>query len=193
MVINLKNFKVFIIAVIAVFTFLSILYLSIIALRIQKYAFKENKPLGIIFYTKTPSNKLNSSLTYVKQKINEYGWDAVIIEYNDEYEKDEKILESIKKYTKYYIFEIDEGRSVINSNTILLRLRKNDEREYERALKIKNNLSDKNIKLNIVTNTLEKTKGYNVIKLEISDKNSYESARDLILNAVVSFSNDYTD
>lgn len=187
---SLKNFKFFIIAFIVVLTFLSLLYLSFIALRIQKYAFKENKTFGIILYTKTPSNKINSSLKYVKNKINEYGWDAVIAEYKDE---DENIIESIKKHPNYYIFEINEGKSIINSDTILIRIRKNDEREYERAQNIKKYLLSKNIKVNIVTNPLEKTNGYNVTKLEISKNCGYESAKDLILKAVVTFCNDYKD
>ncbi|MCX7884041.1 MAG: hypothetical protein N2448_03305 [Caloramator sp.] len=184
----MKNFKFFIIALVALLTFLSLLYLSFIALRIQKYAFKENKPLGILLYTKTPSEKINSSLKYVKEKINEYGWDAVIVQYNSE---DEKIIESIKNYQSYYIFEINEGKNIISSNTILIRIRKNDEKEYKRAQNIKKYLLSKNIKVNIVTSTLEKTKVYNVIKLEISEKSGYEGAKDLILKTIISFCNDY--
>ncbi|QCX33453.1 hypothetical protein FDN13_06855 [Caloramator sp. E03] len=180
---NLKNFKAFLIFIVFLFSFLSLLYLSFIALRIQRYSFSNSVyNINFILYSKTKSYKINSALKYAKDKMDKSYCLLTVLNSDKDEEIESEILSKIRYYDNYIVLEFNES-SILDKDTILISVDKENVKELQRAQKLKKNLLDK--KVNILNNMVNK-KAYSVIKLEISKNNNLGETEDILLKALYS-------
>lgn len=176
----MRNFKVFIVVVVIISAVLSLLYLSLIALRIQRYAFSFNT-FNLILYSKKGSYKIDYCIEYVKDKIRNDNVNVKVL-YEDE-NSDKELIKILKSNPNYIILKIDEDK-ILSRNTILIFADRENSKEQRRAQKIKVYLTSKNINCSIITDTKENLTGYNIIRLQIPQNLNKYTAGDAVLKAV---------
>lgn len=198
----LRRFRIFVIGTIAVCTFLSLLYLVYIAKLVEKYTIAgTGGDLCFIMYSSSGGMIKGDKTIYdviknTADKINDSGYDSVIIEPEEPEELSKEVIKSMKKNKKYILLDISSGNAVINKNTLLIRLQNKDTVRYKENLEsaeaVKKYLNDKDIKVNIITDTkssVNQNIGCCSLKLEISKNNTFDEAKNIILNAVYSLMN----
>lgn len=183
----MKYFKIFFITAIILATLLSILYLSRIARDLQDYTFAGNKSAEILVYSSSDTDfkdgEINKVLDYMVESTKGFGVKVKNLGVINDKDKIEKIL---KKQTSgantYYVLDISASNKIINKDTILIRIEKNE--NYDKNIGFANSIKSKLSKERI--NTLGETKCYNqefgdkAIKIEISNKLTINEAYKLI-------------
>ena len=175
-----KRIKIFILAVIAVCTLMSIVYLSLIARKMEQYTISRNdgERCFIVCSMKNGSlsdqKDLGKLVEYTAKSLKSAGYDAVTAGSSD-------IKDEMKKNKKYYMIDINSTKLLVNKNSAILRIGNNNNPKYndnlEYAKYIKANVKD--IKVNVIS---DEDDNYNQdaacrsVRIEISDRMDYESA-----------------
>lgn len=191
----MKTLKGFILIVIALCTAMAILYLVFQAKKLERYTgvIDNGDKCYIVLSTegggikngKKISEILNFSVDFLKQS----GMDAALVEEtkNDKIKKE--IVNLMKRDRKYILVDINPTKLISNEGTVLIRLGKKNNPNYENnlvyATKLKEIMSSKynNIKVNIIgdsKNSYNQDLGHNAVRIEISHNISYENAKILM-------------
>ncbi|MBZ4664412.1 MAG: hypothetical protein JG776_2130 [Caloramator sp.] len=183
----MKYFKVFIITTIIAVTVLSILYLTKFARRIQEYTFLGEDSFNIVLYTTSDNSFSDGSikdlLDYIENLQNGFGVKFINLGYVGDKEILERKLSRITKENgRYIILDICVNDKMVNKDTILLRVEKNE--NYDSNINYANKIRDILNKDRV--NILGESKCYmqefgdKALRVEISSKNTINDAKKLI-------------
>ncbi|SHE57407.1 hypothetical protein [Caloramator proteoclasticus] len=183
----MKYFKVFVITTIIAVTVLSILYLNKIAKRVQEYTFAGGDSFNIVLYT-TSDNRFSDGsikelLDYIETSQNGLGVKFINLGYVGDKKTLERKIDSITKGNgRHIILEICVNDKMVNKDTILLRVEKNE--NYDSNINYANKIRDILNKDRV--NILGESKCYvqefgdKALRVEISSKNTINDAKKLI-------------
>ncbi|WP_027309472.1 hypothetical protein [Caloramator sp. ALD01] len=183
----MKYFKVFVITTIIAVTVLSILYLNKIAKRVQEYTFAGGDSFNIVLYT-TSDNRFSDGsikelLDYIETSQNGLGVKFINLGYVGDKKTLERKIDSITKGNgRHIILEICVNDKMVNKDTILLRVEKNE--NYDSNINYANKIRDILNKDRV--NILGESKCYvqefgdKALRIEISSKNTINDAKKLI-------------
>lgn len=189
----MKAAKIIIVFMVFLFTVLCTIYLIYVAKNMEKYTIAELD--GEKYFILYSSESLKTSdehvigelLRYMKNCINELGFDAAILEYKNEKQFNRDTLKLMKKEKQYILIDIGLSNLLVNKNTLLIRagVEKTDitNENIEYALRLKKRLEGENIKINVLPdtkNTWNRDVGYRSLRMDICSKNSIEECKNLI-------------
>lgn len=183
----MKYLKIFVITAIIAATVISILYLSRIARDLHEYTFAGNNSTEILLYSSSNMSfndgEINKIQDYIVDSTKGFSVKVKNLGVITDKENIEKIL---KKQTngasKYIVLDISASNKIINKDTILIRVEKNE--NYNNNISFANSIKSKLSKDRI--NILGETKCYNqefgdkALKIEISNKLTISEAKKLI-------------
>jgi hypothetical protein len=189
----MKKLKVSTIIIITAFTFMAILYLIYQAERMQEYTIARNDGRTCFVVYSSMGGDLKDGKTvkevldYAETFAVSAGYDSINLGVNktatDE-EMRKKIIDNLKQNKRYIILDINATGIIINKDTVLLKLSsKNPERykdNLEYANKIKKNVAEKSIKVNILSEkkfTYNQDLGYRAFYLDMSNKITLNEAQ----------------
>ena len=194
----LKSYKVLAVVIVVIFTLVSMLYLFYIAKQIDKYTFSSNDNGCLIIYSSSGGNTIDKRtvsdvLEGIDSVLKLSGFEVINLGSKKGFSDEDirkSITNKIKKAKKYYVIDVGVGAAVNNKNTILIRLDKESpiySKNVTAAMSIKNDFSETDIKAGIFNETNKKYNqdiGYVSLKFEVSNKNTYEEVKNIIISAV---------
>ncbi|MCX7695690.1 MAG: hypothetical protein N2Z71_08295 [Caloramator sp.] len=182
----MKYFKAFIITTIIVVTVLSILYLTKIAKRIQEYTFAVDDGFSIILYTTSNNSFSDGSmkelLNYIEKSQDGFGVKCINLGYVGGKKVLERKLSSITKENgRYIILDICVNDKMVNKDTILLRVEKNEnyDNNINYAKKIKDALNKDRVNILGESKCYMQEFGDRALRIEFSNKNTINEAKKL--------------
>lgn len=183
----MKYFKVFIITTIIAVTVLSILYLTKFAKRIQEYTFLGEDSFNIVLYTTSDNSFSDGSikdlLDYIENLQNGFGVKFINLGYvGDKKTLERKLSRITKENGRYIILDICVNDKMVNKDTILLRVEKNENYDINMnyANKIRNILNKDRVNILGESKCYMQEFGDKALRVEISSKNTINDAKKLI-------------
>lgn len=191
----MRTIKTFIIVLIGVCTALAIGYLVLQAKRLERYTamvdYMEKYYIvfssggGTLKDSKNISDIRKFALDYIKQS----GAGGVEIKAVESNLIRKEIINSMKRERQYILADVNITKLLTSENSILIRVGKKDNDKYndnmEYASKVKELIASvsKDIKVSIISdskNNYNQDLGYRSIRIEISNKNTYENGKRLL-------------
>ncbi|EYE89858.1 hypothetical protein Q428_00165 [Fervidicella metallireducens AeB] len=191
----MKKLKVTFVLFIFIFATLSILYLIFQAEKIERTTIAPlTDRIGFIIYSTNKNiedkDKIVKLLKYANATLQEAGYEGVMINNGKPCSPDEarkNIEKKIKGGLKYILLDVNMSNLVVNKDTVLLRVDKNNGQKYidniDFVETIKNSLEGKGFKVNVIEDykfNNNQDLGYRALKIDISSNNTLDEGKEAI-------------
>lgn len=195
-----KYFKIFVITVILAVTFFSILYLTKIAKDIEEYTFSRGDSINLIVYTTSKEKLIDADiknlLDYIEKSQESIGIKVKNLgAITDKKTLENKLNKTIKPLGRYIVIDLSLNDKIINKETILIRVEKNE--KYDEnvgfANKIKTTLNKDRVNILGESKCNLQEFGDRALRVELSNKLTLKEAEKLIDKLMYAIYKNITD
>ncbi|CDF57204.1 hypothetical protein [Thermobrachium celere] len=196
----MKYFKIFVITVILAVTFFSILYLTKIAKDIEEYTFSRGDSINLIVYTTSKEKLIDADiknlLDYIEKSQESIGIKVKNLgAVTDKKTLENKLNKTIKPLGRYIVIDLSLNDKIINKETILIRVEKNE--KYDEnvgfANKIKTTLNKDRVNILGESKCYLQEFGDRALRVELSNKLTLKEAEKLIDKLMYAIYKNITD
>lgn len=195
-----KYFKIFVITVILAVTIFSILYLTKIAKDIEEYTFSRGDSINLIVYTTSKEKLIDADvknlLDYIETSQESLGIRVKNLgAITDKKTLENKLHKIIKPLGRYIVIDLSLNDKIINKETILIRVEKNEKYDENAgfANKIKTTLNKDRVNILGESKCYLQEFGDRALRVELSNKLTLKEAEKLIDKLMYAIYKNITD
>ncbi|GFR34449.1 hypothetical protein [Thermobrachium celere] len=196
----MKYFKIFVITVILAVTIFSILYLTKIAKDIEEYTFSRGDSINLIVYTTSKEKLIDADvknlLDYIETSQESLGIRVKNLgAITDKKTLENKLHKIIKPLGRYIVIDLSLNDKIINKETILIRVEKNEKYDENAgfANKIKTTLNKDRVNILGESKCYLQEFGDRALRVELSNKLTLKEAEKLIDKLMYAIYKNITD